>query len=580
MDREEHLRRLQDGETFDLLVVGGGATGCGIALDAATRGLRVALVERDDFAQGTSSKSTKLVHGGVRYLEKAIMKADKEQFDLVREGLRERGRLLRNAPHLAHSIRLMTPVKTWFQAAYIFAGLVLYDLLAGRLALGRSRLVGRATAQKLFPQLNLDGYAAAVIYYDGQFNDARMAVSLARTAASHGAVCVNHVEVTGLVKDKGRIRGAELRDRIGGRTWTVAAKGVVNATGPFADALRRMDDPQAPSMLKASSGIHILLPAGTTPEDLSLMIPSTEDGRVLFMIPWQEHVLFGTTDEPAQAAFDPAPERKDVDYLLRYASAYLRRPVTRQDVLAVWNGLRPLVFDPKKKNTQEVARSHVIDKSPSGLLTMAGGKWTSYRAMAEDAVDAACAAFGLGRGRACATRELRLVGSRAFYPEAWRDLAAHHGVDEALARSLFSLYGDEAGKILELGRRHDLMAPVHPEHPYIGAEVLFAARHEMARHIGDVLLRRLPLGLVDMRHAREAAPVVAEIMGRELGWDDARRASEVESVRRLLEAWFAGNGAMDSQRTDASAEAGLDNRSPSATEGGRQTSQALEEGSK
>jgi len=575
MNRQEHLSRLQGGEEFDLLVIGGGATGCGIALDAATRGLRVALVERDDFAQGTSSKSTKLVHGGVRYLEKAILKADRDQFDLVREGLRERGRLLRNAPHLAHAIRLMTPVRTWFQAAYIFAGLVLYDLLAGRLSLGRSRIVGRAKAQKLFPQLDLDGYVAAVVYYDGQFNDARMAVALARTAAAHGAVCANHVEATGLLKDGGRIRGAHVRDRLGGGAWTIKARGVVNATGPFADAIRRMDDPAAASMLKASSGIHILLAAGTTPPDLSLMIPSTEDGRVLFMIPWQGHVLFGTTDEPAAIEFDPAPAGKDVDYLLRYASAYLRRPVSRQDILAVWNGLRPLVFDPKKKNTQELARTHVLDMSASGLLTMAGGKWTSYRSMAEDAVDAACAAFGLGNGRACATRELRLLGSRAYLPDAWRDLAAREGLDPALARSLCALYGDEAKRVLELGRKLDLMHPLHPAHPYIGAEVAFAVRHEMAVHLGDVLLRRLPLGLVEMRHALEAAPAVAAIMGRELGWDEARRASEVESVGRLLDAWFTGHGGAAPRQASTMAEAGLDKQPLSCPGGERPTAEAV-----
>lgn len=575
MDRQEHLGRLQGGQPFDLLVIGGGATGCGIALDAATRGLRVALVERDDFAQGTSSKSTKLVHGGVRYLEKAIRQCDKEQFDLVREGLRERGRLLKNAPHLAHAIRLLTPVKSWLEAAYVFVGLMLYDLLAGRLGLCRSRLVTRKTAGKLFPQLNLDGYAAAVMYCDGQFNDARMAVTLARTAAAYGAVCANHVEVTGLVKEHGRVRGAQVRDGITGQTWTIRAKGVLNATGPFADSIRRMDDPQAPDMLTVSSGIHILLRAGTTPDDLSLMIPKTEDGRVLFMIPWQGHVLFGTTDEPATVAVDPTPEPKDVDYLLRYASAYLRRPVTRDDVLAVWNGLRPLVFAPGKNATQELARSHVLSESPSGLLTMAGGKWTSYRAMAEDAVDAACAAFGLGTSRPCATRELRLIGSRAYYPEAWKDLAARRGIDPALALSLFSLYGDEAEQVLDLGQGDDLMQPLHPDHPYIGAEVVFAVRREMATRLGDVLLRRLPFGLVDMRHACEAAPGAAAIMGRELGWDESRRTSEVESVRRLLEAWYAGQPTPQSRRTQSVAEADLDKQPLRRAQGGGPTVEAL-----
>ena len=539
MDRKELLTRLQSGSEFDLLVIGGGATGCGTALDAATRGLDVALVEKADFAQGTSSKSTKLVHGGVRYLEKAVLKLDREQFGLVREGLHERGLLLRNAPHLAHPIRLMTPVKSWVEASYIFAGLILYDILAGTLSLGRSKLVSRATAQRLFPQLNLDGYVAAVIYYDGQFNDCRMAVTLARTANAHGAACLNHVEVTQLVKENGKVRGAVVRDTLTGGTWTIRAKSVVNATGPFADAIRRMDSPDARDMLKVSSGIHILLDARHTPEDMSLMIPRTEDGRVLFMIPWQGYVLFGTTDEPARVGDDPSPEEKDVDYLLRYASRYLRQPFTRADVRAVWNGLRPLVFSPDKGSTQELARTHVIDVAASGLVTITGGKWTSYRSMAEHAVDVACTQAGLGRGRSSATRSLRLLGSRGHIPDAWEELARREGTDPALARSLVSLYGDEAPRVLALAREPGLAGRIHPEHPYIGAEVAFAVRHEMAAHVTDVLIRRLPLGLLHMDHAREAATAVARIMAGELGWDAARQGHEISQANELLEAWFS-----------------------------------------
>ncbi len=520
------LGRLMDGHEFDLLVIGGGATGCGVALEAATRGLDVALVERDDFAQGTSSKSTKLVHGGVRYLEKAILGLDREQFSLVREGLRERGYLLRNAPHLAHAIRLMTPVKTWFQAAYIFAGLVLYDLLAGRLGLGRSRLITRSKAAELFPQLNLDGYVAAVIYYDGQFNDARMAVSLARTAAAHGAACANHVEATGLIVEGGRVRGARLRDTVSGQSWEVRARGVVNATGPFADQVRHLDDPGSPEMLKVSSGIHIMLDASHAPEDLSLMIPSTEDGRVLFMIPWMGHVLFGTTDEPAAVERDPRALERDVEYLLRHASKYLRRPLGRQDVLSVWSGLRPLVYSPGKCSTQELARTHVIALSARGLLTITGGKWTSYRIMAQDAVDAACRAFGFDTRRPSATMTLRMIGSRGYVPQGWRDLERRFGLDRALAKSLHMLYGDEAEDVARLGLTEGLMERLHPDHPFIGAEVAFAVRREMAVRVDDVLMRRLPLGLLHTAHAREAAAAVAQIMGRELGWDQERCARE------------------------------------------------------
>ncbi|EPR44374.1 FAD dependent oxidoreductase [Desulfovibrio sp. X2] len=541
MNRKDLLARLKAGKEFDLLVVGGGATGCGVALDAATRGLDVALVERSDFASGTSSKSTKLVHGGVRYLEKAIKKLDREQFMLVVEGLHERGRLLRNAPHLAHSVRLLTPVNSFLEAAYVYCGLVLYDLLAGRLGLGRSSVVTRKRAKELFPTLSLTGCKAGIIYSDGQFNDARMAVTLARTANAHGAACLNHVEVTGLVREAGKVCGAALRDGLSGEEWTVRAKGVVNATGPFADSLRRMDDPAAPDILKVSSGIHIMLPGSFAPENLSLLIPRTEDGRVLFMIPWMGHVIFGTTDEPARPEADPVPTQADVDYLLAYARRYLNRPVERKDVLAAWSGLRPLVFAPGKSSTEELARTHVIDVSPSGLLTITGGKWTSYRRMAEDAVDKADEVFGLRLSRPCATKELKLLGSRGFIPGAHAELARAYDIGPELALSLYRRYGDEAGAVLELARETGLTGLLHPEHLYLEAEVVHAARNELARHVSDVLVRRLPLGLVNIAHAIEVGPRVAELMGEELGWDAGERESEASSARELLAGW-CGNG--------------------------------------
>ncbi|MFV0422531.1 FAD-dependent oxidoreductase [Oleidesulfovibrio sp.] len=538
MNRETLLSRLKADKEYDLLVVGGGATGCGVAVDAATRGLDVALVERADYASGTSSKSTKLVHGGVRYLEKAVLKLDKEQFDLVREGLKERGQLLKNAPHLAHPLKLITPVHTVREAGYMYAGLVMYDLLAGKLGLGRSKLVSRKKAQQLFPTLNLDGYKAAVIYYDGQFNDARMAVTLARTANEHGATCLNHVEVTGLVRTQGKVRGAHVRDNLTGEEWTIRAKGVVNATGPMADTLRHMDDPQLPDILKVSSGIHIMLDAKFTPPDLSLMIPSTEDGRVLFMIPWMGHVVFGTTDEPATPDHDPVPAEQDIEYLLKYAAKYLNRPVMRSDVLSVWSGLRPLVFASGKSSTQELARTHVLDVSPAGVLTITGGKWTSYRRMAEDTVDRADSLFGFNLRRPCVTDTLKVLGSRGFVPGAHTEMAREYGISEELAESLHKTYGDEAAKVVQVARETGLTEPLHPEHAYIGAEVVYQARYEMASRVSDVLVRRLPLGLVNLAHAIEAAPVVAEIMGNELCWEPARCKEETEAATAMLQRWL------------------------------------------
>lgn len=537
MSRRQILERLQADKTFDLLIVGGGATGCGVALDAATRGLDVALVERDDFAQGTSSKSTKLVHGGVRYLEKAILKADKEQFALVHEGLRERGYLLRNAPHLAHPVQLMTPVDSWKDAAYLFAGLTMYDLLAGRLGLGHSRFVTRSKAQRLFPTLRLGKAKGAVLYYDGQFNDARMAVTLARTAALHGATCANHVEVIDLVRENGRLCGAVLQDVATGETWHVRARGIINATGPFSDGLRRMDDQNACDILKVSSGIHLVIDPGHTPPHLGLMVPRTDDGRVLFMIPWQGHVVFGTTDEPVDISRDPVPTQEDIDYLLNYAGRYLSRPLSRDDVRAAWCGLRPLVFEADKSCTQELARTHVIEVSPGGLLTITGGKWTSYRRMAEDTIDRADAAFELGLQRPCVTRDLRVIGSRGFVRGAHAEMARDFGVDPALARGLFELHGDETPLILTLAREEGLMDRLHPAHNYIGAQVAFAVRHEMAVHLTDVMVRRLPLGLVDVQHTLEASAPAADIMAQKLGWDAATRQREMEALAAYLAAW-------------------------------------------
>lgn len=539
MNRKRLLERLKADKVFDLLVVGGGATGCGVAVDAATRGLDVALVEKSDFAQGTSSKSTKLVHGGVRYLEKAVLRGDREQFELVREGLRERGYLLNNAPHLAHAVKLLTPVASWKEAVYMFAGLTLYDLLAGRLGLGHSKFVSRRKAESMFPTLRMSDYKAAVTYYDGQFNDARMAVALTRTANDHGATCLNHIEVTGLVKEAGHLRGAHVRDTITGDTWTIRAKGVINATGPMADTLRRMDDPGAHDILKVSSGIHIVLEAGFTPPDLSLMIPKTEDGRVLFMIPWLGHVVFGTTDEPDSPKLDPVASEADLDYLLRYASKYLSRTVTRGDVRSVWSGLRPLVFAPGKGSTQELARTHVLEVSPAGLLTITGGKWTSYRLMAEDTVDRANTIYGFNLTRKCVTRDFKVVGARGFVRGGYQELAREFGVAQELARHLHSYYGDEAGHVLTIARDEKLTSQLHPQHPFIEAEVAFIARTELGERLADVLVRRLPLGLVDVAIALQVAPRVAEIMAAELGWDAQRVASELEYVREYLRGWMA-----------------------------------------
>ncbi|RLB74712.1 MAG: glycerol-3-phosphate dehydrogenase, partial [Deltaproteobacteria bacterium] len=322
MGRRENLEKLKDGSLFDLIIIGGGATGCGVALDAATRGLKVALIEKNDFSEGTSSRSTKLVHGGVRYLEMAVKTLDRVQYNLVKDGLHERGLLLKNARHLSNRISFITPLYKWFDVPYVFAGLKFYDILSGKQNIGHSRLLSRKETLRRFPGVKSEGLKAGVLYYDGQFHDARMALSLALTAEQKGAVITNHVAVSGLLKENGKISGAELTDSLSGETWQLKARGVINATGPFVDRIRMMDNPDAPKIITTSTGIHIILDKRFAPPDAGLMIPETEDGRVLFVLPWENHALVGTTDEPAEVTEHPQPLDKEIDYLLRHVDRY------------------------------------------------------------------------------------------------------------------------------------------------------------------------------------------------------------------------------------------------------------------
>ena len=513
--RSEALRRLAE-ERFDMLVIGGGATGTGTALDAASRGLKVALVERSDLSEGTSSRSTKLVHGGVRYLEQAVKHADRSQFSLVREALRERALLLRNAPHLARALPLLTPIYGALELPYYFTGLKLYDMLAGKANLAPSRLIGKPDAEKRFPMLRSEGLRGAVEYHDGQFDDARMNVALALTAAEHGAVIANHVEVTDLIKRSGRLTGAVVKDHSDAGTARIEinAKVVVNATGPFADAVRRMDDPDVPQMLTTSSGVHVVLPGRFSPPDTGLLIPKTEDGRVLFLLPWLGHTLVGTTDNPAPVEAHPEATAEDVEYILRHVRQYFDLPVGSEDVKSAWSGLRPLVepgHGNGDKSTARLSRDHVIVVSASGLVTATGGKWTTYRSMSEDAVDAAVEAGGLSPLRESVTRDLPLVGGERFDPDGHARLVREHGLPEDVARHLNRAYGDRAGAVAKLAER-GLEKRLAPGHPYIEAEVLYARDVEFACTADDVLARRLRLSFLDSTATEAAMSRVEELL--------------------------------------------------------------------
>lgn len=535
MGRQENLLKLKDGSLYDLIVIGGGATGCGVALDAVTRGLKVALIEKNDFSEGTSSRSTKLVHGGVRYLEMAVKKLDKVQYNLVKDGLRERYTLLQNAPHLSNRLPLVTPLYRWLDIPYIFCGLKLYDLLSGKRNIGRSRLLSRKEALSRFPRLKAEGLKAGVLYYDGQFHDARMALSLALTAEQHGATIVNHVAVSGLFKEGGKIAGAHLVDSLSGDSWQLKARGVINATGPFVDQVRMMDNPAAPKMLSASTGIHIILDKRFAPPDTGLMIPETEDGRVLFVLPWENHALVGTTDEPAEITEHPRPLESEIDYLLRHVVRYFNLQVEKSDVKAVWSGLRPLVSDPKAADTAKLARDHVIEESESGLLTIAGGKWTTYRKMALDTVDQALSRFNLAAPKpTCQTEHLPVIGGSAYNEKGDLELIEKYAFDADVASHLNLTYGDQAVKVCELAKE-GYGERLVDNHPSLEAEALYAVRYEMAERVIDVLARRTPLALLDTEAARQAVPKVMEIMAKELGWDKQRCDEETLLTEKRLD---------------------------------------------
>ncbi|KAK2747584.1 mitochondrial glycerol-3-phosphate dehydrogenase [Onygenales sp. PD_40] len=557
-------------EPYDLLVIGGGATGSGIALDAASRGLKVALVERDDFSAGTSSKSTKLVHGGVRYLEKAVWELDYNQYALVKEALRERKYFLHTAPHLSMWLPIMVPVQKWWQLPYFWAGTKFYDLLAGSEGIESSYFLPKSKALDAFPMLKKDGLFGALVYYDGAHNDSRMNVSLAMTAALYGCTVVNHMEVTGLTRDaSGRLNGAQVKDMVPGKNgqvineFTVRAKGIINATGPFTDSIRKLDDQKVDEIVAPSSGVHVVLPGYYSPAKMGLIDPSTSDGRVIFFLPWQGNTIAGTTDSPTQITPQPIPSEKDINWILNEISGYLAPDINvrRGDVLAAWSGIRPLVRDPKAKNTESLVRNHLINVSPSGLLTCAGGKWTTYRQMAEEAVDEAIKQFELQprpkKGipnisgsnlvddsavldGSCQTHQVRLIGAHGFSKTLFINLIQHFGLATDVAQHLAQSYGDRAWEVAAMSSPTNTRFPVRgsrisPLYPFIDGEVRYAVRVEYAQTAVDVLARRTRLAFLNAQAALEALPTVIDLMAEELKWDTKRKSVEWDdSVKYLM----------------------------------------------
>lgn len=587
--RDELLDKLSKTKEFDVLVIGGGASGAGCALDAATRGLNVALVEKNDYASGTSSKSTKMAHGGVRYLEKAFWELSKAQLDLVIEALNERAHLLNTAPHLCKLLPIIIPVYNYWQVPYFYAGCKMYDIFAGSQNLKGSYLMSKNATLEVAPMLDGTHLKAGLVYHDGSFNDSRMNSTLAVTAIENSATVLNYMEVKQLVKDKdGKVAGALVEDRETGKNYTVRAKVVVNATGPYSDRILQMDknpdgrpdelvkssDPiidnssttqsimsqvavQNPHMVVPSAGVHIILPSFYCPKEMGLLDAKTSDGRVMFFLPWQGKVLAGTTDIPMkQVPENPTATEADIQDILKELQPYIKFPVKREDVLSAWAGIRPLVIDPRKSakgdgTTQDLVRSHFIFTSDNGMVTLAGGKWTTYRAMAEETIDEVVK-VGKFDSKPCITRKLKLAGAENWDPNLPALLAQKYHLSQKMSHYLAENYGTRAPLICEMfneapENRLPLLLASKEETPVLGhvdfdsfrypitiAELKYSIKYEYARTALDFLMRRTRFAFLDAKQALNAVEGTVKLMGNELGWDDKRMQDEIRYTSEFI----------------------------------------------
>lgn len=519
MQRENLLKQFDDtSKIWDVVVVGGGATGLGCAVDAALRGYSVALFEREDFAKCTSSRSTKLVHGGVRYLQHGDVM-------LVLEALRERGRMKANAPHLVKDQAFVISNYSYWDNLLYFCGLTLYDLLSFGFGYGRSRFISAKKVRKYLPTSVEKGLKGGVVYHDGQFDDSRMAVNLAQTCVENGGVVLNRTAVETMLHDaQGKVAGVRVRDTETGRTFEVKARSVINAAGCFVDDIMQMDEPKHSKMVKPSQGVHIVLDQKFLQSDYAIMVPKTSDGRVLFAVPWHDKVVVGTTDIPRETAeSEPIPLEEEINFILGTAGLYMNPAPTKADILSVFAGQRPLAAPKKEgKSTKEISRSHKIILSDNNLITITGGKWTSYRLMAEDTVNK-IAALGILPAKKCVTKSFRIHGYR---PKP--NLADHMYV-----------YGSDQDAILELIRKEPALGEkLSSKFGYTAAEVIWAVRKEMARTVDDVLARRVRLLYVDAREAKIAAPKVAQIMAKELNRDQKWIDDQVTEFTQIADNYF------------------------------------------
>ncbi len=517
MNRDELVKQLTDDpEVWDFIIIGGGATGLGTAVEAASRGYRTLLLEQHDFAKGTSSRSTKLVHGGVRYLRQGNVA-------LVLEALRERGLLRQNAPHLVKNQSFIVPNYDWWEGPFYGIGLKIYDKLAGDLGLGPSKHLSKEETLEFIPTLEPEDLNGGIIYHDAQFDDSRLAINLLQTLFDEGGVGINYLKVTDLTKANGLVSGVKVEDQEGDHEFEIQGRVVINATGIFTDSIRKMDNENAESLILPSQGVHIVLDKSFQPGESAIMVPKTDDGRVLFAVPWHDRIIVGTTDTPVEApSLEPRAQDKEVEFLLTHAARYLTKDPKPDDVLSVFAGLRPLVSRGGNKDSSSISRDHTLIIDPSGLVTITGGKWTTYRKMAEDTVNEAAVVAGLDE-RESRTENLRLHG--------W--------LKNSEAAEPFEMYGSDALSLKKIaGEKDGWDQQLHPNLPYTPAEVVWAARSEMARTVEDVLARRTRALLLDARASIEMAEPVAELLAEELNHNTNWKREQIEAYTELAHGYL------------------------------------------
>jgi glycerol-3-phosphate dehydrogenase len=537
--RNSARQTIRDG-SFDVCIIGGGATGLGCALDSQLRGFSTVLLDAGDFVSRTSTASTKLVHGGVRYLQQAVADFDYGQFKMVRKALHERVHMLRSAPFLAHPLELLVPCFSLWELVYFTIGMKTYDWIAGPTSLFASHALSKTESLKRMPSLRSEKLVGTVSYADGQFDDARYGLALAQTFAQKGGELINYVKAVGFGKDSaGKLATVQVEDQLNGEQFQVRAKVFVNCTGPFADHIRLLANPAMPERLRLSKGVHLLLPMEAIQSESALLIPKTEDGRVIFAIPWLGRLLVGTTDDEAKLSDEMVVTPEEIRFLIKYVNMYLNVSLTPKDVLSAYAGMRPLVKSKDAVNTKKLIRDHEVEVDDvSGLISVLGGKWTTYRAMAEDGVNHAELALR-GKPGPCKTLDFLLAGAAGFSPDYWKQLEENYGLSTETAQHLAEKFGTDSPKVLELTVRDpQLLQPLTAGGIPIRAEVVYAIREEMAQTIEDILLRRLGVQFHSWKEAAQSAPVVGQLLAREFAWNDAQTSEAIAayqgSIQHLL----------------------------------------------